>query len=849
MRAIFFFIFLTIMSIVPVFADEGEAKDANTRYHDAYVQEVIEGKTAEAAKVYLALMNDGGTPRRIQLEARFRFAVCTVLLGRADEGRAQLDELLRMKDLPEPVRARAEEYRKTLSDVGLGTEVDKKMQALVFDLAKADTYVTPGVYREFEVIGAPAVPFIRKLLQHRDAKIRHHAYRLLLRMKEPGVVDAWETHMSFRAPTGMAPMHWELEHYFAHFEGSRRDFEKRVLSLGKPGVRAIGLAARWSRASPEFLEGFVGAGGAKSIAAQWAVRAETPATDELVAEYANDPDPKVRDQVARSIMSLAAKRPNAADLFPRILDAAIREGGGSSGYTNLHSWVADRTTDVLLQALDRMAEEDASLYDGGSNRHWTSIAAALWKRELTPKQYETYFGVLRRRIEQLQIAVGNDVALRKPFRILRDELRWHLAKAPPAVATGFVTWLFQRDQPYKHGLIWSEMFAPTQQAEGAKELDISLLQAAAKAAPPEQRGVLLHHLPMADQSVDSDVRRQQVEAYLEALPTLPSHHGLSAAVERITTAARVLDDAFHKSVVERLYAIASGIDENSRPHLQEALWLGHGTFHFVRTGIAHGERHWESLPRKLRERVLDRATHTLSKNAIGYESELRGFILRHRKELTPEHLRTVVGAEEGVLPYEAWIPLIPAGWFDYSPSDVSQVIYRIEPKRADEIAKHLVDAGEINDSVIKFATSKTSEEQKQLYADRFLALPGRRARAFTIHQLSGSSGRPASIEAIERTLMKMVAEEDPEWDLARILLKIVLLENPTPALLPTVEKFLASGQRMAVLNGVEAAASLGSEELIPTLKKLLHSMDKNVRRNAKKAIDEIDALIQLRSKK
>ena len=55
MRAILFFLFLTVMSIVPVFADEGDAKDANTRYHDAYVKEVVEGKTADAAKVYLAL--------------------------------------------------------------------------------------------------------------------------------------------------------------------------------------------------------------------------------------------------------------------------------------------------------------------------------------------------------------------------------------------------------------------------------------------------------------------------------------------------------------------------------------------------------------------------------------------------------------------------------------------------------------------------------------------------------------------------------------------------------------------------------------------------------------------------
>ena len=87
----------------PAWADE----DADaTRFHDAYVLEVIEGKVAEAARVYLALLGDEAVSKRLRAEARFRFAICAVLLGRADEARAHLTALLDDPDAPPAVRKR-----------------------------------------------------------------------------------------------------------------------------------------------------------------------------------------------------------------------------------------------------------------------------------------------------------------------------------------------------------------------------------------------------------------------------------------------------------------------------------------------------------------------------------------------------------------------------------------------------------------------------------------------------------------------------------------------------------------------------------------------------------------------
>ena len=60
------------------------ADDARSRFHEAYLTEVVEGKLRDAARAYLDIMEDDGAPATLRTEARFRFGICCVLLGRAD---------------------------------------------------------------------------------------------------------------------------------------------------------------------------------------------------------------------------------------------------------------------------------------------------------------------------------------------------------------------------------------------------------------------------------------------------------------------------------------------------------------------------------------------------------------------------------------------------------------------------------------------------------------------------------------------------------------------------------------------------------------------------------------------
>jgi hypothetical protein len=214
-----------VLLTASAFAEEA---DADTRFHRAYEQEVVEGKVADAARVYLAMMDDAKVPERLRTEAKFRFAVTAVLLGRADEGRAHLAEIVRDPRTPETLRSRASEYLDAVKGIGVGNELDKKMQALVFDLGRADPNKSdevPACYRDFQIIGRPAVPFLRRLLDHTDLALRQHAYRILLGMKDPGLGAAWKPELTSPYPTRQ-----RLAAYLKALPAEQADFEKRVLA-------------------------------------------------------------------------------------------------------------------------------------------------------------------------------------------------------------------------------------------------------------------------------------------------------------------------------------------------------------------------------------------------------------------------------------------------------------------------------------------------------------------------------------------------------------------------------------------------------------------------------------------
>jgi hypothetical protein len=175
---------LILLVATPVVA-AGE-KSFETRWHEAYVLEVIEGRVDEAARQYLELMVEETLPAELARETRFRFAVCCALLGRADEARSRLAGLAVEPDLPEAFRARVDEYRRALDGVGAGREVDRRARELVLELGNLTTVDGDHAqYRAFLILGKPAIAALEPLLRQTDVVLRAHAYRILCRLDAP----------------------------------------------------------------------------------------------------------------------------------------------------------------------------------------------------------------------------------------------------------------------------------------------------------------------------------------------------------------------------------------------------------------------------------------------------------------------------------------------------------------------------------------------------------------------------------------------------------------------------------------------------------------------------------------
>ncbi len=241
---------LSLLALLPLALPlAAQEKDAATRYHEAYVLEVIDGKIAEAAKAYLALEGENGSPDRIRRQAGFRFAVCTALLGRADEARARLAALAATDGLDPKLRAQVDEYRRALEGVAAGSALQARLDDLLFKLGRASSNAvnfTPNAYRDFQILGDKARPFLNRLLGHSDEIVRRHAFRVLLRMNEPGMMKHWK---KAYYPQG----NFDVRDYLQHNPSEIVVFEK-FIRAGNPLARAVvkrigGNRIGWSAAA------------------------------------------------------------------------------------------------------------------------------------------------------------------------------------------------------------------------------------------------------------------------------------------------------------------------------------------------------------------------------------------------------------------------------------------------------------------------------------------------------------------------------------------------------------------------------------------------------------------------
>ncbi len=415
--------------------------DAETRFHDAYVLEVIDGKVADAAKAYLALVEDERTPPRIEGEARFRFAVCAALLGRPDESRARLASLVADPATSPDLQTRARTYLDALQGQEVGSELEKKLQSLVFDLARAPLAgpdAVPPVYRDFEVLGDKAVPFLRGLLHHPDVTLRAHAFRLLCRMREPGMGAAWTPEIGVGSRGSWFGI--DVTSYLNAQPNEKEAFEKNLLGRSD-SEDASALRVLAGRADFHFSRETV-----RALAAREGVKELAPALlaspmgdgADLIRTWLEGDDPVLATAAAEQVYAAArngaAKGPLPAPL-PEVLAPVFREGW-SHAYPTRETlgWLASAApTSEVLDALAALLQAARSWSRPANTNplyaYWgTSLQAAFGDRDLTPKELarwedlalETF--VATRALFPEAGTPGNSAAYLDPFRALLQKL-------------------------------------------------------------------------------------------------------------------------------------------------------------------------------------------------------------------------------------------------------------------------------------------------------------------------------------------------------------------------------------------------------------------------------------------
>ncbi|MHC4955121.1 MAG: hypothetical protein ACYTGZ_14795, partial [Planctomycetota bacterium] len=393
------------------------------RYHEAYVLEVIDGKPAEAAKAYLALLQEKDLPERLREQTEFRFAVTCVLLGRADEARARLAALAAKPGLPVGLRAQVEEYRKAIAEVKLGTALETNLQALTMKLSRhSAVYAKPAtaIYVEFEVLGPRTIPYVRTLLRHKNKGLRWHAFQILARMDEPNLVDIWD-------PMDVAAS-YTLRDYFNRHRDQIPKLEKKLRAMkgGSGGLlRSLSQLLFAFPFSREFTLWVVQQPGCERIAVvMLAGEGNRVKSEPVILDWMRNGSPKLQAEAARGYGSWAAREDTKkpADLYAKyctLLDPQTQ-------YNGFKEYTASVPPAVRLQALSAVIELERPdpkrargyLIDGTADRIADEIDKDVGKA-VDPRAYgkliERWLGLIHTRAQwkNLQQPLGVMVHLRR----------------------------------------------------------------------------------------------------------------------------------------------------------------------------------------------------------------------------------------------------------------------------------------------------------------------------------------------------------------------------------------------------------------------------------------------------
>jgi HEAT repeat protein len=807
-----------------------EEKSLEARWHEAYVLEVVEGKIPEAARTYMDLIREPDIPKHLLRESKFRLAVCCALLGRTDEARSVLAGLATDESAPAEFRARVAEYHEKLANAGVGSALDKRLEALVYEMGRAPATGTGAPqYRDFQIIGKPAVPTLAKLLEHRDATLRTHAYRILCRMDEPIVV-------TMLPETGTAA--WtDLRGYLGRNPGMMERVEPRLLEFlvsippEKVGyyVRDSGLWRLPTWGMP-FIESLAAREGYEGLVLQM-LRSQT------WTEYARETLAgwmrSGRDSLATTAAGLWLERIHAggddgdvaplldADLFPHLVR-------GTKGLTTTPYMTAALTryarampSELVISVLDDLAKASE---EGKLTSSWRHVLRGLEPFGERVKA-DALVRSVRKAVAKGYAPSGSTVHFlfhRLPLEDGRRLVGDVLKTANGSLPTGLIGYATERDV----------------------ELFLAILECDPGPEPASFAGTILGWATRKGQALD-----EYRHALARALPrlwrlTLADEPRSSNCLDAVAALSRGMPDEAVRGILAELAAVLPDVHVAYR---KQGLWnlilskqddvTGQELIRFNREirARALGE---VARASGMLEDVIEAA---ISPMTAGHDrtwslgSDGYGPILDFLEE-NQEMALARFGPQASMLfarhadrfPLPTWVPKT-------SP----EFSFRVAPKQADAAAEALTsDPAKVNVAVLRFLKCNASLDVQTRVFDRLLST-GDASVASLVQSQLGRTGLPASAAALEKALKTLMGTEGTPLRTLSELGRRVVLRDPSPVLFPLARRLVGSEDRARVLEGIEMAQSLGSKDLVPALIGKLDSLDAGVREAARKAIDAI----------
>lgn len=843
--------------------------DPETLFHQSYIQEVVEGQVAVAAMGYLKLMDDESVPAPLRAESRFRFAICCVLLGRPDEARNHLAMLLDDETAPAGVKKRAEEYRSSLEGIGAGTELSKKLEALAFELGRAPyNSSSPPTYRDFQIIGEPAVPFLKQLLGHPDDLLRWHAFRILSLMDVPGLAALWDPH---RYPNQMAV---DLVPYLDRSDAERERLEEIILPLDGEETQAyavtLQVGKKWSL---PLIEAVAKKDGCADLAATIGVRGPwSPGRVAMVERWLAGDDADLAWCAAVRLSNFATgaygdqfNRPEPYLAVVRNLStrgmkwSSVNQRRGRENHPfedRFRSYSMAMDQEVLLTALAGLVEqgeewagepEDNPLVTGMADQ----VAAAVTREGCTPDQLHRFRDLLIRwmevRLDEQYTSIPPDRRESFPTRAFREQFRFLVENLPSEEAGELVASYLRRGLPGSRAALLGNVRIN-------RPGDVAIVVAAMKEASRDEQNWLLQRMKLADLSPAAprdEIAAKIVEAAPELAKLLDEQQLRHFFRYFPDAAARVKPEV----AIEALMALGRRVAEFDDRNVDQGVYRLLGTASRQSEEEREFRRHIAvpALPQLyelwkrpvLRRSLLSAATGFLTddqhqlplKDAL---PALCAFLLEHIDEISWGFFPRLVDYRE-YIPLASWIPF-------------AEPLFRrpgtgapnIPVEDADAAAYRLVeDPKQFNAAVLGFLRTKCSPLARRSVLEQLVAATRGPDLARMVADLT-LSGEPVTPVILEQKLLDLMKAEDADIGNVARLADLVARTRPSEKLFPVVLRLLESNDKLGILAGARVAKSLGRTELLDPLAAVLSSMDPEIRNAAKSAMDSIRELQKLR---